>query len=133
MGLLNQKQRTIVVWVLQLLVAGIFAIGSLPKFTGGATALAEKLPMGNLTVIAIGLAEVAAIVLIVIPRTALIGGGLATLVMLGAVGSHVVGLEGEFATMFVLALVALAGAVGVVALRWPCKCITDHDAAAAHA
>lgn len=96
-------------------------MGAIPKFTGGAAALAEKLPGGNAAVIAIGVAELAAIGLMFIPRLTLVGSALAAMIMLGAVASHIVGpvgMEGDFASMFIMALVALASAVAASVLAW---------------
>ncbi|MEM1354066.1 MAG: DoxX family protein [Planctomycetota bacterium] len=110
---------TILFWASRFIAAGIMLIGSLPKFTGGAAALADKLPGGVAAVYAIGVAELAALILLLVPRTALIGAGLAFVLMLGATASHIVGpvgFEGDFAMMFVLALVALAASGSYLAL-----------------
>jgi uncharacterized membrane protein YphA (DoxX/SURF4 family) len=108
---LEQKKPLIYAhWVSRIIVAAIFLMGALPKFTGGAEELAAKLPGGTLATVAIGIAELAAIVLMFIPRFTLIGSILAAIIMLGAVGSHIVGpvgMEGDFATMFVMAIIAL--------------------------
>lgn len=96
-------------------------MGAMPKFTGGAAALAEKLPGGNAATIAIGAAEIIAVVLMFVPRTTLIGSGFAAVIMLGAIGSHIVGpvgMEGEMATMFGMAVVALLAATGASWLAW---------------
>ena len=89
-------------------------MGALPKFTGGAGALADRLPGGATSVLMIGLAEILAIVLILAPRTSRIGAGLVAVLMLGAVGSHVVGpvgLDGDFGAMFGMAIVALVASL----------------------
>jgi len=121
----SQKSLLIVHWICRVIVAGILLMGAAPKFTGGAGALAEKLPGGMTAVLAIGAAELAAVVLMFIPRTSLIGSGLATLLMLGAVFSHLagpVGMEGDFASMFVMAVIALLAAVGATAIGWKRGC-----------
>lgn len=108
-------------WVARLIVIGIFAMGAIPKFTGNAGALADVLPGGNAAVLAIGAAEVAAIVLLLIPKTTLFGSVLAVSIMLGAIGSHIVGpvgMEGDAGAMFPLALVAFLAAAGSGALAW---------------
>lgn len=102
-------------WITRLIVVGIFIMGAIPKFTGGAEALAEKLPGGNAATIAIGIAEVTAIVLILIPKTTLIGSIFAALIMLGAVFSHIVGpvgMEGDLGAMLPMAIIALLAAIG---------------------
>jgi len=112
---------TIASWITRLVVVAIFAMGAIPKFTGGAAELADLLPGGPIAIYAIGAIEALAIVLILVPRTSLIGSALAALVMLGAIGSHVVGpvgMEGDFATMFIMALIALAAAVASLVIQW---------------
>lgn len=119
-----KSARTIMIahWVARLVVVGIFAMGVIPKFTGNAGALAEKLPGGNGAVLLIGLAELVAIVLILLPKTTLLGAALASAIMLGAIGSHVVGpvgMEGDLGAMLPMAVVAFlaAGASGVLAWK----------------
>jgi len=107
-------------WIARLIVVAIFAMGAVPKFTGGAGALAEALPAGDVMVYVIGLMEVLAIVLLLAPKTALVGSALAALIMLGAIGSHLVGpvgMEGDFATMFIMALIAFAAAVASLGIQ----------------
>ena len=105
-------------WIARLVVAGVFVMGVIPKFTGQAGALADKLPMGWNSVYAIGAVETIAVILILIPKTAVYGAILAGLVMLGAIASHftVVGFEEPFATMFGMAIVAFAAAVTTIVL-----------------
>lgn len=89
-------------------------MAAVPKFTGGAAELASKLPGGTLAAVGIGLAEVAAIVLILMPKTTLIGSALAGVLMLGAVFSHVVGpvgMEGELGDMLPMAVIALVASI----------------------
>ena len=109
-------------------------MGALPKFTGGAAELAEKLPGGNAMAMGIGAAEVFAIVLIFTPRTSIAGSAFAAVLMLGAIGSHVagpVGMEGDMATMFVLAIVALVASATATMLGLKRKIASGHDAATA--
>jgi uncharacterized membrane protein YphA (DoxX/SURF4 family) len=104
---------TIASWITRLIVAAIFVMGVIPKFTGGAAELAERLPGGSMVVYAIGAIEALAVVLLLVPGTALAGSALAAVVMLGAIGSHVVGpvgMEGDFAGMFIMALIAFVAA-----------------------
>lgn len=121
------KKKPIVIghWVARVIAAGILVMGALPKFTGGAEALAEKLPGGNAATMAIGIAEILAVVLMFVPKTTLIGSGLATVIMLGAIGSHIagpVGMEGDMATMFAMAVVAFLAAATASGLAWK-RCI----------
>lgn len=106
-------------WAARVITAGIFLMGAIPKLTGGAAELAEKLPGGNPMAMGIGVAELLAIVLIFIPRTSIAGSAFAAVLMLGAIGSHVagpVGMEGDMATMFVLATVAFLASVTATVL-----------------
>lgn len=107
------RTLTIASWSARAVVAGILTMGVIPKFTGGAGMLAEVLPGGMAAVLAIGIAEAVAIALLLTPRLALLGASLASLLMLGAVGSHVVGpvgMEGDLGGMFPMALIALLAA-----------------------
>lgn len=108
-------------WATRVVAAGILAMGAVPKFTGGAAALAEKLPGGNASVLAIGVAEVVAVILMFMPRTTLAGSALAAFIMLGAIASHIVGpvgMEGDFASMFIMAIIAFVAASAATALAW---------------
>lgn len=112
---------TIGFWTARILTGAILAFGALPKLTGQAGPLAEALGTPYAVVVAIGLAEVAAVTLLFVPGLALAGAALAAAVMFGAVGSHLVGpvgLEGDLGSMFPLALIALAGAVASGVLAW---------------
>jgi hypothetical protein len=108
-------------WVARIIAAGILIVGAAPKFTGGAAALAEKLPGGDAAATAIGVAEIVAVVLMFVPKTTLIGSALAAVIMLGAIGSHLVGpvgMEGEMASMFGMAVVAFLAAAAATGLAW---------------
>jgi len=125
----------VVRWCVRSVAAAILAMGALPKFTGGAEALAAALPGGGATVLAIGTAEVVAIVLLLVPRLALLGATLATLLMLGAVASHLVGpvgLAGEVAGMFVMALIAAVAAATATLLELARMGCADCGSHAAH-
>lgn len=105
---------TIIRWAMRIIAAGILTMGAVPKFTGGAAALADKLPGGMTAVILIGIAEVIAVVLLLVPKASLFGAGLASVLMLGAVASHLVGpvgMEGDLGAMLPMAIVALVASV----------------------
>lgn len=117
----SHKTLTVVHWAARLIAAGILVMGVIPKFTGSAGALAAKLPGGSTTVLFIGLAESAAIVLMLVPKTTLFGAALASVIMVGAVISHLagpVGMEGDFQQMFFMALVALTASIAALAIEW---------------
>lgn len=108
-------------WALRVVAVAILVMGALPKFTGGADVLADRLPGGGMSVLVIGVVEVVAITLLLTPRLALVGSALTVLVMGGAVVSHLVGpvgMEGDFASMFVMALIALAAGAAATVLEW---------------
>lgn len=108
-------------WAAKLIVVAVFtAVGWLPKLTGQAGALAERLPGGSAAVTAIALMELATIVLILIPRTAVIGAGLAVGMMLGAIASHFgpVGFDGDFLIGFIAAIIALLAATATAWFEW---------------
>ena len=118
---MNDKALTLAHWTTRVVASAILAMGAIPKFTGGAGELIDKLPGGAASATLIGVAEVAAIVLMLVPKTAMLGTALAGLIMLGAVGSHVVGpvgMEGDFATMFVMAMIALLASAAGTGLAW---------------
>jgi len=106
-------------WASKVALAGILTImGWMPKLVMAAESepLAEKLADygGRGAVTGIGVMEAVAVILILIPKTAVFGAGLGVALMLGAIGSHVSGIvgfggeDGMFTIMFVVALVALA-------------------------
>ncbi len=80
----NSRDADIAHWAARLVTVGILAMGSLPKFTGGSAALADKLPGGATSVLLIGVVEVIAIVLILVPRTTMIGSAIVALSALAA-------------------------------------------------
>jgi len=116
------KGLTIASWVTRLIVVAIFAMGAIPKFTTSAEELPldDNLPMGMTSVYIIGAFEILAIILLLVPKTAVYGAILASLIMLGAIVSHftVVGMEGDvLKQMFVMAIVAFLAAGATVFLR----------------
>jgi apolipoprotein N-acyltransferase len=109
-------------WAAQLVVAAIFAMTSFTKLTGnaGAVAMFDTLgvePWGRYLV---GLLELAALVLLVRPATAARGGLLAIFIMIGALGAHFtrlgISINGD-PSIFIMALIVLAGGITVVLLR----------------
>ncbi len=109
------KAITITRWAAKLVAVLILTItGFVPKFTGMAGPLADKLPGGWPVVIAIGVMELITVIAILIPRTAFFVSLLAVFTMLGAIASHIVGpvgIEGDFLGVFIAALITLAASV----------------------
>lgn len=115
------KGLTIASWVTRLIVVAIFAMGAIPKFTTSAEELPldDNLPMGMTSVYIIGAFEILAIILLLVPKTAVYGAILASLIMLGAIVSHftIVGMEGDLGTMFMMAIIAFLAAGATIFLR----------------
>lgn len=128
------KPLTITSWVLQIIAAAILGQSLFFKFTGApeTVALFEVLgaePWGRY---ATAIAELAAVVLLLVPRTAIYGAILALGVISGAIVSHLTTLGisidpetlGNEAleplggpSLFVMALVVFAASLGVLAIR----------------
>jgi hypothetical protein len=113
----------VALWVARLAVAGILGMGAFTKFfmytPEGSMALAEAMGVGRGVILSIGLVELAAVTLILVPRTHALGALLAAATMGGALFTHAtkIGWSGNAAAeMWPLALVAFAAAsvVGVV-------------------
>ncbi|MCL4221672.1 MAG: DoxX family protein [Phycisphaerales bacterium] len=124
------KRLGVVLWVLQVVIAVILGQTLFFKFSGSAesvyifTTLGVE-PWGRW---AAGCAELAAVVLVLTPRTAGWGALLALLVMSGAIGSHLtrLGIEirptgrtGDHGLLFGMALVVFvcSGAVAFIRRR----------------
>ena len=118
------KALTIALWIAQIVVAGILGMAAFGKFfmytPDGSMALAEALGVGRGTVTVIGVVELAAAVLILIPRRHLHGALLAAATMVGALFSHAtrIGWSGSAAAeMWPMALLVLAAAAFVFIVR----------------
>jgi hypothetical protein len=110
-------------WIARLVAAFIMGQTLFFKFTGAeeARALFTTLgaePWGR---IGTGVLELIAVVLLLVPRTAALGGLFGVGLMLGAVGAHFtrLGIEvsGDGGTLFVMALVTLAASTTVTYLH----------------
>ncbi len=116
------KSQNITAWIAQVVAAGILAIAAVGKITShpDSIALFTTLGVEPWGRWAVGVAELGAIVLLLGPRTAAIGGALAAGLMVGALGSHVTKLGisyGGDASLFGMALVVLAASGTVAYLR----------------
>ncbi len=118
------KAATISLWVAQVAVAAILGFAAFTKFfvytPEGSMALAEALGVGRGVITLIGLVELTAAALILIPRRHTLGALLAATSMGGALFSHAtkIGWSGNAAAeMWPLALVVLAAASFVIAVR----------------
>ncbi len=115
------KAMTVALWTAQLLVAGILGMTAFTKFfvytPDGSMALAEAMGVGRGMITLIGLVELSAAALILIPRRHALGALLAVLTMGGALFTHAtkIGWSGNAAAeMWPLALVVLAAASFVI-------------------
>jgi len=115
------KTLTVGLWIAQILVAGILGMAAFGKFfmytPDGSMALAQALGVGRGVVTLIGLVELAAAALILIPRRYIYGALLAAAAMLGALFSHAtrIGWSGNAAAeMWPMALAVLAAAIFVI-------------------
>ena len=110
-------------WVLQLAAAAVLGQTLFFKFTGAAesVALFETLGAEPYGRIGLGVVELAAVVLLLRERTALLGALLTLCLMAGALASHltILGIEvgGDGGTLFALALVTLLCAAAISWLR----------------
>ena len=116
---------TVGVWIPQLAVAGILGMGAFTKFfmytPDGSMVLAEAMGVGRGVIVLIGLVELLAATLIVIPGKHLFGGLLAVATMGGALFTHAttIGWSGNAAAeMWPLALIAFVAASSVVVFRY---------------
>ena len=120
---MNHETRTLTItrWAAKLVVVFFFTVtGFVPKFTGMAGPLAEKLPGGWPVVIAIGVIELITVIVLLVPRTAFFGSVLAVFTMLGAIASHAVGpvgIEGDFLGVFIAAIITLIASVTAALLE----------------
>ncbi len=117
------KTRTFLAWALQVLAAFILGQTLVFKFSGAAepVALFEALgaePYGRWGT---GLAELVAVILLLRPRWAAMGGLLTAGLMVGAVGAHLTKLgivwNDDGGLLFGMAVVALFSGLGVAFLR----------------
>lgn len=118
-----QGSPKVVSWVAQILAAVIMGQTLFFKFTAApeSVAIFEQLgaePWGR---IATGILEAVAILLLLVPGMAFLGGGLTMGLMGGALGSHLFSLgievQGDGGTLFGLAALTFLAATMVTALR----------------
>lgn len=129
-----KKPMLITSWVLQLIVVAIFVMAAMPKLSGAeeTKALFEVLgaePMGRYGV---GVAELITAVLLLVPRTSVIGAVVALGVISGAIMSHLTKLGisidptklGNAAlepiagpSMFIMAMIVFVSSLGIIVIR----------------
>lgn len=119
----KSRTRFIVSWILQALVAVILFQTLFFKFTGAEESryIFSQLgaePWGRW---ASGIVELVAVVLLLVPRTAVIGALMALAVISGAIGSHLTRLgivvRDDGGLLFVLACVVFVASACIVGIR----------------
>lgn len=128
------KPQRIISWILQILIAAIFVMALIPKLTGdeGSKALFDVLgvePMGRY---AAGIAELIAVILILNPKTSVIGAVASLGVISGAILSHITKLgisidpialarpeltAAEGPAMFIMAMMIFIASIIVIIIR----------------
>lgn len=123
MSPLPSRKATLLSWTAQLVAAAILGQTLVFKFSGApeSRAIFEALgaePWGRW---ASGIAELVAVVLLLVPRTAALGAVLALGAMAGAIGAHLTRLgievQDDGGALFALALVTAAASATVAWLR----------------
>ncbi len=111
-------------WVAQLLAAAILGQTLFFKFTGAPESrfIFQTLGIEPWGRIGTGVLELAAVILLLTPRTAVYGAVLALGLMGGAIFSHLtklgIAVQGDGGLLFTLAVVTMAAALTVVAIRF---------------
>lgn len=114
---------TVLSWALQVIAAAILAQTLFFKFTGADEArfIFETLGVEPWGRILTGVVELAAVVLLLVPRTVVVGAVVAVGLMAGAIGSHLGPLGIEVADdgglLFGMAVVVALASVGVLVIR----------------
>ncbi|MBO9620239.1 MAG: DoxX family protein [Niabella sp.] len=88
---MSQKTINITGWVLTIILGLLFIMSASTKFIQNAAVLQQAAAMGFSpgTYLAIGVVEIASLILFLIPRTAVIGALLLVAYMGGAIATHV--------------------------------------------
>jgi len=114
------KPATIGAWIAQIIAAAILGMTLPFKFTYAADSQEIFAQLGGRPAATlIGVFELAAVILLLVPKTSAIGAVFALGIMGGAIGSHVfvIGFEGVAGEMFAMALIVTAAAATAAFLR----------------
>jgi uncharacterized membrane protein YphA (DoxX/SURF4 family) len=105
--------KTIIWWILRILLGAAMVFFSIPKLTGDQQAIQTFTALGAEPILRYitGLLEIGGGVLLLIPRTALYGAAAVAATMLGAIASHlfVLGTGGSFP--LAIAFLVIAGII----------------------
>lgn len=124
----SNSSNAILPWVLQLIAATILGQTLFFKFSAAPESIYifETLGVEPWGRIGSGIAELIAVILLLIPRMSVFGALLGAGVMLGAIVSHLTKLgievQGDGGTLFIMAIVTLASSLGIVWLRRASLC-----------
>ncbi len=114
---------TILSWILRIAVAVILLQTLFFKFTGAPESIYifEALGMEPWGRWGSGLAELAASILLLIPRTKVYGAAIALSVMVGAIGSHLttlgIDVQGDGGQLFTMAVVVFVASAALLAIH----------------
>jgi hypothetical protein len=117
------KAQTITSWILQLIAAAILFQTLFFKFTGAEESryIFSKLGLEPWGRIGSGVAELAAVVLLLIPKTSSVGALLSLCVIAGAIVSHLAKLgivvKNDGGLLFALAVVVFLCSAAILAMR----------------
>ncbi len=117
------KPAVVTSWVLRLMVAGILLQTLYFKFTAAPESvyIFSKLGLEPWGRIGSGIAELAAVVLLIVPRTVTLGALLSAGIISGAIVSHLTKLgivvQDDGGLLFALAVVVLVGSLSILALH----------------
>lgn len=121
----HTRDRAVVAlsWMLQILAAVILVQTLFFKFTGAEESrfIFETLGVEPWGRFAAGLAELVAVVLLLIPSTAAVGGALGLAIIAGAIGAHLtklgIAVKGDGGLLFGLACTVFVCCAGVLIIR----------------
>lgn len=133
MSTLDKPQR-VISWILQILIAAIFVMAFIPKLTGdeGSKAIFDILGVEPVGRYAAGVAELLAVILLLIPKTSVIGAVLSLGVITGAIMSHITKLgisidatalgrpelaDTEGPMMFIMAVMIFVASLIIIVIR----------------
>ena len=117
------QTQTRIAWTAQIIAAIIMGQTLFFKFTGApeAVALFTKLGVEPFGRIGLGVVELIAVILLLVPRTAAIGSAVTLGLMVGAIGSHLtkigIEVEGDGGALFTMAVIAFIAGLTATWIR----------------
>ncbi|MFT4649694.1 MAG: hypothetical protein ACI9X4_002935 [Glaciecola sp.] len=119
----TSQTKTRIAWAAQIVAAIILGQTLFFKFTAApeAVALFTKLGVEPWGRVALGVVELIAVILLLVPRTAVLGSALTLGLMVGALGSHLTKLgievEGDGGALFTMAVIAFVAGLTATWIR----------------